>query len=53
MLSGINLDSKSATVEWFENGETKGKEVGSGKHSCRYCHTAGASSTTQVKTQKL
>ena len=27
MLSGINLDSKSATVEWFENGETKGKEV--------------------------
>lgn len=31
MLSGINLDSKSATVEWFENGETKGKEVCSGK----------------------
>lgn len=27
MLSGINLDSKSATVEWYENGETKGKEV--------------------------
>ncbi|XP_028416467.1 kinesin-like protein KIF2A [Dendronephthya gigantea] len=27
MLSGINLDSKSATVEWFENGETKGKEI--------------------------
>ncbi|XP_046862709.1 kinesin-like protein KIF2A [Xenia sp. Carnegie-2017] len=27
MLSGINLDSKSATVEWYENGETKGKEI--------------------------
>ena len=27
MISGINLDTKSVTVEWYENGETKGKEV--------------------------
>ncbi|KAF5280216.1 hypothetical protein FQA39_LY05350 [Lamprigera yunnana] len=26
-VTGINYDLKSATVEWFENGETKGKEV--------------------------
>ncbi|KAF5294725.1 hypothetical protein FQA39_LY00209 [Lamprigera yunnana] len=26
-VAGINYDLKSATVEWFENGETKGKEV--------------------------
>lgn len=26
-VSGINLDSRSVTVEWFEKGETKGKEV--------------------------
>jgi len=27
LVSGVNLDTKSVTVEWFENGETKGKEV--------------------------
>lgn len=27
MISGINLDTKSVTVEWYENGETKGKEI--------------------------
>ena len=27
MISGVNLDTKSVTVEWYENGETKGKEV--------------------------
>ena len=26
-MSGINLDSRSVTVEWFERGETKGKEI--------------------------
>lgn len=31
MISGINLDTKSVTVEWYENGETKGKEV---KNNC-------------------
>ena len=28
MVSGINVETKSVTVEWFERGETKGKEVG-------------------------
>ena len=27
MISGINIDTRSVTVEWFERGETKGKEV--------------------------
>ena len=27
MITGVNLDTKSVTVEWYENGETKGKEV--------------------------
>ncbi|XP_071038420.1 kinesin-like protein KIF2A [Parasteatoda tepidariorum] len=27
VISGINLVNKSLTVEWFENGETKGKEI--------------------------
>ena len=27
MVSGINVETKSVTVEWFERGETKGKEV--------------------------
>ena len=27
VVSGINVDTKSVTVEWFERGETKGKEV--------------------------
>ena len=27
MVSGINIDTRSVTVEWFERGETKGKEV--------------------------
>lgn len=26
-MAGINYELKSATVEWFEQGETKGKEV--------------------------
>lgn len=26
-MAGINYDLKSATVEWFEQGETKGKEI--------------------------
>ncbi|KAF2882296.1 hypothetical protein ILUMI_23861 [Ignelater luminosus] len=26
-VAGINYDLKSATVEWFEQGETKGKEI--------------------------
>lgn len=27
MVAGINFDLRTATVEWFEQGETKGKEV--------------------------
>lgn len=27
VISGVNDDAKSVTVEWFERGETKGKEV--------------------------
>lgn len=27
VVSGINVDNRSVTVEWFERGETKGKEV--------------------------
>eukprot|EP00092_Neocalanus_flemingeri_P024291 GFUD01026343.1.p1 GENE.GFUD01026343.1~~GFUD01026343.1.p1 ORF type:complete len:729 (+),score=177.07 GFUD01026343.1:167-2353(+) len=27
VVSGINVESKSVTVEWFERGETKGKEI--------------------------
>lgn len=27
VVSGINLNTRSVTVEWFERGETKGKEI--------------------------
>ncbi|KPJ10187.1 Kinesin-like protein Klp10A [Papilio machaon] len=27
IVSGVNLETRSVTVEWFERGETKGKEV--------------------------
>merc|ERR1719167_1653803 len=27
LVSGINVETKSVTVEWFERGETKGKEI--------------------------
>ena len=27
LVSGVNLSARSVTVEWFEGGETKGKEV--------------------------
>ncbi|KAG1666252.1 Kinesin-like protein KIF2A [Nymphon striatum] len=27
VISGVNLENKSVTVEWFERGETKGKEI--------------------------
>jgi len=27
VVSGINLEQRTVTVEWFERGETKGKEV--------------------------
>ena len=27
VISGVQPESKSVTVEWFEKGETKGKEV--------------------------
>ncbi|XP_072938811.1 kinesin-like protein KIF2A [Epargyreus clarus] len=27
IVSGVNLDTRSVTVEWYERGETKGKEV--------------------------
>ena len=27
VISGLNPDARSVTVEWFEKGETKGKEV--------------------------
>ena len=28
LVSGLNLEAGSVAVEWFEGGETKGKEVG-------------------------
>jgi kinesin family member 2/24 len=27
VISGVNPDTSSVTVEWFEKGETKGKEI--------------------------
>ena len=27
VVSGINMETRSVTVEWFERGETKGKEI--------------------------
>jgi len=27
VVSGVNVETKSVTVEWFERGETKGKEI--------------------------
>lgn len=27
MISGINVQTTTVTVEWFEKGETKGKEI--------------------------
>ena len=27
VVSGFNVETRSVTVEWFERGETKGKEV--------------------------
>lgn len=27
LISSINVDNESVTVEWFEKGETKGKEI--------------------------
>lgn len=27
VVSGINWEQRTVTVEWFERGETKGKEV--------------------------
>ena len=27
VISGVNAELQSVTVEWFEGGETKGKEV--------------------------
>ena len=27
VISGVNAEVQSVTVEWFEGGETKGKEV--------------------------
>ena len=38
MISGVNLDTKSVTVEWYENGETKGKEVKKEWHTTLYFH---------------
>lgn len=29
MVTSLNEDNESVTVEWIENGDTKGKEVGS------------------------
>ena len=33
LVSGVNLGARSVTVEWFEGGETKGKEVRGGEDS--------------------
>ena len=34
VVSGINPETRSVTVEWFERGETKGKEV---SHALSLC----------------
>ena len=42
-MSGINVASKSVTVEWFEKGETKGKE-----ESCAVSYLVWVSSFDNV-----
>ncbi len=37
VVSGINPQTRSVTVEWFERGETKGKEVSSSLTHSPYC----------------
>lgn len=37
VISSLNADTRSVTVEWFENGETKGKEVSYTISSCQDC----------------
>ena len=41
VISGVNSEVQSVTVEWFEGGETKGKEV-------RACNTFNGVSTDDV-----
>jgi hypothetical protein len=41
VVSGINYENRSVTVEWFERGETKGKEVS--------CAHIGSQSYVQVQ----
>lgn len=33
VVSGVNLEQRTVTVEWFERGETKGKEVSATNYS--------------------
>lgn len=39
VISGVNPEMRSVTVEWFEKGETKGKEV----RSCQRLKGKGVS----------
>ena len=39
MVTSLNEDNESVTVEWIENGDTKGKEV---SHNSRALKTAVA-----------
>ena len=41
VISGVNSEVQSVTVEWFEGGETKGKEV-------RTCNTLNGVSMDDV-----
>ena len=34
VISSVNNESRSVTVEWFERGETKGKEVSMQEYYC-------------------
>ena len=59
VVSGVNVDALSVTVEWFEGGETKGKEVKSSalyffksmKMSCHYL--ANTSSPCQIDLESI
>lgn len=39
-MSGIDTDRRIVSVEWFEKGETKGKEVGKPWHSAKISKTS-------------
>lgn len=42
VVSGVNVAARSVTVEWFERGETKGKEVSAILVNCK-CYLPASS----------